>query len=149
MADENSSKLVVVGVDGSAGSVAALRWAADYAQATGATVHAVIAWHYPDAGGGPPVGHAPAPVRQESEQHIQAALDQAVGQAFPDGAPAGVQTRISYGHPAQVLIDESKTASLLVVGSRGHSAFAGLLLGSVSIHCVTGAFCPVTVVRTA
>jgi nucleotide-binding universal stress UspA family protein len=149
MADESSSKQVVVGVDGSAGSVAALRWAADYGQATGATVQAVIAWHYPDAGGGPPVGHAPAPVRQESEQHIQSTLDQAVGQAFPDGVPAVVQTRISYGHPAQVLIDESKTASLLVVGNRGHSAFTGLLLGSVSIHCVTGAFCPVTVVRSA
>jgi nucleotide-binding universal stress UspA family protein len=45
-------------------------------------------------------------------------------------------------NPAQVLIDKSKTASLLVVGNRGHSAFTGLLPGSVSIHCVTGAFCP-------
>jgi nucleotide-binding universal stress UspA family protein len=148
MADD-SSKPVVVGVDGSAGSVAALRWAAEYAQATGATLHGVIAWHYPDVAGGPPVGHAPAPVRHEAEEQIQATLDQAVAQAFPGGAPAAVQTRISYGHPAEVLIDESKAASLLVVGSRGHSAFAGLLLGSVSIHCVTGAFCPVTVVRTA
>jgi nucleotide-binding universal stress UspA family protein len=148
MADGDSSNLVVVGVDGSAESVAALRWAAGYAKATGAPVRAVIAWHYPDAAGGPPVGHAPAPVRQESEQRVQAVLDEAVGQAFPGGAANGVETKISYGHPSQVLIDESGTAALLVVGSRGHSAFTGMLLGSVSLRCVTGALCPVTVVRT-
>lgn len=144
---EGGGGLVVVGVDGSQESVAALRWAADYAKAAGATVRAVIAWHYPDTAGGPPVGHAPAPVRQESEQHIQATLDQAVRQVYPDPAAAGVQTRIAYGHPSQALVEASKEASLLVVGSRGHGAFAGMLLGSVSMHCVTGAFCPVTVVR--
>jgi nucleotide-binding universal stress UspA family protein len=58
-----------------------------------------------------------------------------------------VETRIEYGHPAQVLIDASKEADLIVVGASGHGAFTGMLVGSVSIHCVTGAFCPVTVVR--
>jgi len=139
--------LVVVGVDGSGESVAALRWAADYAKAAGATVQALIAWHYPDVAGGAPPGHAPAQVRHETEEHIQATLDQAVRQVYPDPAAAGVQTRIAYGHPSQELVEASKEASLLVVGSRGHGAFAGMLLGSVSMHCVTGAFCPVTVVR--
>ena len=144
---EGDGGLVVVGVDGSEESVAALRWAAYYATAAGATVQALIAWHYPDVAGAAPVGVAPAPVRHESEQRIRATLDQAVRQVYPDPAAAGVQTRVAYGHPSQTLVEASKEASLLVVGSRGHGAFTGMLLGSVSMHCVTGAFCPVTVVR--
>jgi nucleotide-binding universal stress UspA family protein len=46
-----------------------------------------------------------------------------------------------------VLIGESKEADLLVIGHRGHGAFAGMLVGSVSIHCVTHASCPVVVIR--
>ena len=57
------------------------------------------------------------------------------------------ETRLSYGHPAQVLIDESAEADLLVVGHRDREAFTGMLLGSVSVHCVNGAHCPVVVVR--
>jgi nucleotide-binding universal stress UspA family protein len=54
---------------------------------------------------------------------------------------------VGYGHPAQVLIDQSEEAGLLVVGSRGHGAFTGMMLGSVSLYCVTHAHCPVVVVR--
>jgi len=61
---EGGGGLVVVGVDGSEESVAALRWAAGYARAAGATVQALIAWHYPDVAGMAPVGHAPAPIRR-------------------------------------------------------------------------------------
>ena len=74
-------------------------------------------------------------------------LAKAVGAVYPDGSAASVETRVAYGHPAQVLIDESKDADLLVVGSHGHGAFTGMLVGSVSIHCVTNASCPVVVVR--
>jgi len=144
---EGDGGLVVVGVDGSEESVAALRWAGAYAKATGATVRALIAWHYPDVAGMAPVGHAPAPIRHESLQHVQDTLDQAVRKVYPDPAAAGAQTRIAYDHPSQALVEASREASLLVVGSRGHGAFTGMLLGSVSMHCVTGAFCPVTVVR--
>ena len=110
-------------------------------------MQALIAWHYPDVAGAPPVGHAPPPIRHESEEHIRATLDQAVRKVYPDPAAAGVQTRVTYGHPSLALVEASKEASLLVVGSRGQGAFTGMLLGSVSMHCVTGAFCPVTVVR--
>lgn len=140
-------RLVVVGVDGSAQSVAALRWAARYAAATGAVLRAVMAWHYPSAAAQPPVGVTLASVRSETEAVMQKALDDAVAQAFGDQPVGGLETRISYGHPAEVLIDASKEADLLVVGSSGHGAFTGMLVGSVSIHCVTSAFCPVTVVR--
>jgi nucleotide-binding universal stress UspA family protein len=137
--------LVVVGVDGSEQSVSALHWAARYAAATGAAVRAVLAWHYPAAAGQAPTGLAPHAVREETERSRQDTLEHAIGQAFPGGA--GVEARVSYGHPAQVLIEESKEADLLVVGSHGHGAFTGMLVGSVSIHCVTSAYCPVTVVR--
>ena len=51
------------------------------------------------------------------------------------------------GHPAPLLVKASSGADLLVVGSRGHGEFAGMLLGSVSEHCVTNAHCPVLVLR--
>ena len=137
---------VVVGVDGSAESVAALGWAARYAQQAGATVRAVLAWHYPGAVGGPPV--EVSPLRHETEQQMQNRLNEAVAQVYPGPAQGDVQAKISYGHPAEVLIDESRDADLLVVGHRGHGGFPGMHIGSVSIHCVNAAHCPVTVVRT-
>jgi nucleotide-binding universal stress UspA family protein len=142
----SGQELVVVGVDGSAESVAALAWAARYGSASGARVRALLAWHYPGAVGGPPVEKAPEAVRDHTEEQMQATLDEAVAKAVPGQEPA-VETAKGYGHPAQVLIDASKEADLLVVGSRGHGAWTGMLVGSVSIHCVTGAFCPVVVVR--
>lgn len=143
--NNDDRQTVLVGVDGSEESVAALRWAADYAKATGAVVRAVMAWHFP-AAVGVPVGQAPKEIRQEAEQQQQRALAEAITGVYPDPV-AGVQSELCYGHAAQVLIDESKDADLLVVGCRGHGAFAGMLLGSVSIHCVQNAACPVTVVR--
>lgn len=147
--NKNERRLVVVGVDGSSQSVAALRWAARYAEATGAVVRAVLAWHYPTAAGLPPVGLAPAPVRSEIEARLRSVLEDAVAQAFPGDASDGVEKKLSSGHAAQILIDESREADLLVVGKSGHGAFTGMLAGSVSIHCVTGAHCTVTVVQSA
>jgi nucleotide-binding universal stress UspA family protein len=54
---------------------------------------------------------------------------------------------IEEGHPAPLLVEASRGAALLVVGSRGHGEFAGMLLGSVSEHCVSNAHSPVVVVR--
>ena len=139
-------ELVVVGVDGSAESVAALAWAARYASATGARVQALLAWHYPGVVGEPPVEKVPDSVRAQTQQQEQATLDEAVTKAI-HGQPAGVEKSMGYGHPAEVLINASKEADLLVVGSHGHRAWQGMLLGSVSLHCVTGASCPVVVVR--
>ena len=137
---------VVVGVDGSAESVAALGWAARYAQQAGATVRAVLAWHYPGAVGGPPI--EVSPLRHETERQMQDRLGEAVAQVYPGPAQGDVEAKVSYGHPAEVLIGESRDADLLVVGHRGHGGFPGMHLGSVSIHCVNHSECPVTVVRT-
>jgi nucleotide-binding universal stress UspA family protein len=148
MSDENGQQqVVVVGVDGSDESIAALGWARRYAEATGATVRAVLAWHFPTAAGQPPEGLAPASIRKEAEENLRSQLSEAVAKVYPDPSGARLETRLSYGHPAQVLIDQSAEADLLVVGRRGRGAFTGMLLGSVSVHCVNGAHCPVVVVR--
>lgn len=140
-------QVVVVGVDGSAESIAALNWASDYATAMGAMVRAVLVWQHPAAVGQGPVGLAPGAVTEEVEQRMLGDLAEHVAKVAQDPPAARIETRVIYGHPAQVLIDESADASLLVVGSRGHGAFTGMLVGSVSIHCVTSASCPVVVVR--
>ena len=148
MADEGGARqVVVVGVDGSAESIAALGWARNYATASGAKVRAVHAWHYPAAFGIAPVGKAPPSVTAEVEQRMRDDLAAAVAQVYGGQGDAQVETALRYGHPVEVLIDESKNADLLVVGHRGHGAVTGMLFGSVSIHCVTSAACPVVVVR--
>ena len=138
-------ELVVVGVDGSAESVAALRWAARYAAASGARVQALLAWHYPGAVGGPPMEKAPEATHEQTDAQMHETLDAAIAKAGQEAA--GVEKHTAYGHPAQALIEASNEADLLVVGRHGHGAFRGMLLGSVSIHCVTGAHCPVVVIR--
>jgi nucleotide-binding universal stress UspA family protein len=142
--DGGKTPQVVVGVDGSAESVAALKWAAAYKAATGADIHAVLAWHYPSAVG-PAPGVAPESVSDEVRAEMTEHLTAAIKAAAPD---AEIDQHITYGHPVQVLIDASSSADLLVVGSRGHGAFHGMLVGSVSIGCVTHAHCPVVVVRS-
>jgi nucleotide-binding universal stress UspA family protein len=147
--ESTGQQLVVVGVDGSAGSVAALDWVRHYAAATGARVQAILAWHYPGAVGGPPMEVAPDSVHHQTEEQERQTLNEAVTKVYGGPAPAGVEATLGYGHPAEVLIEASKEADLLVVGRRGHRAFAGMLLGSVSLHCVVSAACPVVVVRSA
>ena len=142
-----SAPQVVVGVDGSAESISALKWAAGYAAATGATITAVLSWHYPAAYGPAPVGVAPKVVSDEVRTHMQQTLDKALTEVFGTAAPENVETKLAYGHPAAALVEESRHADLLVLGHRGHGAFHEMLVGSVSMHCVTYAACPVVVVR--
>ena len=142
-----AGQVVVAGVDGSAESIAALDWAVRHGRATGATVRAVHAWHYPAAAGVAPVGVTPAPVEAQVEQRLRADLEKAVDQVCPDPSEPRPEIRLHYGHPADALIEESQDASLLVVGHRGHRAITGLLMGSVAFQCISSASCPVVVVR--
>ena len=136
--------VVVVGVDGSEASKDALRWAIRYARMAGATVHAVTAWHYPAS-----VGWAASPVilEMDLEGEARQALKQTVEYVVATEGPVTIQTRVVEGPPALILLKAATDADLLVVGSRGHGAFAGMVLGSVSEHCVHHANCPVVVVR--
>jgi nucleotide-binding universal stress UspA family protein len=137
---------IVVGVDGSASSKAALRWAITQAELTGASVEAITGWHYPVT-----VGSAWAPVAgladTDFEQIAVRLLSQAVAEVTDPASKVDVSTTVRQGNAAQVLLDASKDADLLVVGSRGHGGFAEALLGSVSQHCVHHATCPVVIIR--
>jgi nucleotide-binding universal stress UspA family protein len=139
----------VAGIDGSPSSVRALRWAIRQAGLTGAAVDAVIAWHYPElaaAGGFAMVTGAvePADELQESASKIVADV---ISSTLDPASDVPVRARVDQGHAAQVLLDASAGADLLVVGSRGHGGFAEALLGSVSQHCVQHASCPVVIIR--
>ena len=138
---------IVAGVDGSPSSMSALRWAVRQAALTGAAVDAVIAWHYPVAVGG--YGWAPTGVKETSTSRKtqRRSLPTRSAAASDPGGGVPVHARVAEGNPAQVLIDASDGADLLVVGSRGHGGFTEALLGSVSQHCVHHAHCPVVVIR--
>ena len=139
---------IVAGVDGSASSVSALRWAVRQAGLTGAAVDAVIAWHYPIVGGG---GYGLAPMATaggfDFRENAEKVLADAISAAVDPGSGVPVRPRAVQGDPVQVLLDASDGADLLVVGSRGHGGFTEALLGSVSQHCVHHAHCPVVVIR--
>lgn len=144
--EESSSKpVVLVGVDGSANSVKALRAAIQEAQWRGAEVHAMNAWTYPYVYGMEGAGFIVN--ASTMEEAASAALENAIVEACPiEAQRASIQRFIVGGSPAQSLIAESKNAELLVVGARGHGGFIGLLLGSVSSQVVKHAHCPVLVV---
>src|SRR5258708_26147942 len=101
---EGKTETVVVGVDGSPESEHALAWAACYAWAVGARVHAVLAWHYPSVAGGAPPGIAPASVTSELEQSRYEILDNAIAPACGDKPALQIERRVAYRQPAPPLI---------------------------------------------
>jgi nucleotide-binding universal stress UspA family protein len=134
---------IVVGVDGSPSSKAALRWALEQARRVGGRVQAVAAWEYAAYS-----GWVSAYPLEDFAGAAGKVLAESVTEALgTEPADVEVLESVMAGHPAQVLIDASARAGLLVVGCRGHGAFAGTLLGSVSQHCAQHARCPVVVVR--
>lgn len=134
---------IVVGVDGSPESVAALRWAKKLAVPLGATIKAVSVWHL-DMFFGPFAISA-----RDGESIMREVLEDALAEAFGDDPPEGLIEECRTGRPSEILLQEGESAQLLIVGSRGHGGFAGLLLGSVSSSCAAHASCPVLVVRAA
>lgn len=133
---------IVVGVDGSQQATRALRWAVDHAGPDD-TLIVTYAWHVPPAETLEAPTFNPADIEVEARKLVRDVIDEVVGDRTD--APA-VETVIEHGHSGRVLIDASDKADLLVVGSRGHGGFVGLLLGSVSTYVVHHARCPVVVV---
>lgn len=141
---------IIVGIDGSQASGIVLRWALREAAIHGDSVTAVHAYLPLDATWAalPEVALASIPVEtfeQEAKQRAQATLDDCVVAVDTD---VDVRRQVVAGRPADVLIEASRDADLLVVGSRGHGGFRGLLLGSVSHQVVTHAVVPTVVVPT-
>lgn len=134
---------IVVGVDGSEPSQLALRWAEQLATCFDCRIEAVIAWSFPSA-----YGFA-LPDGWDPQHDAQTSLEDAVDAAFEGARPNGLELLVRRGLPAKVLLDAGVGARMLIVGSRGHGGFAGLLLGSVSSVVAEHAHCPVLVVHPA
>ena len=133
--------LIVVGVDDSAGAKEALRFALGEARLRRASLRAVHA--IGSFGSYPSLAVDVAAVHRAAEELVESATSEATA----EGEDIEIERRVVEGAPGVVLVDESRGADLLVVGSRGHGGFAGLLLGSVSQQCAHHAECPVVIVR--
>lgn len=155
VSEESQPPAVVVGVDGSASSNEALRWALGEARLRKAPLRALHAWIYLHALVPPLVGY---PYTRETinptaldaaaagKQGAEAILDQALA-TVGDLDDIALTRLIVQDSPAQALIDAVSAQDRLVVGSRGRGGFAGLLLGSVSQQCAQHAPCPVVIVH--
>ena len=143
--DPGRLERIVVGVDGSEEALHALRWAVDLARSVGAEVEVATAYHYTPVGVGSPwVPVMPVVSQQDMRTVAREVVDDAVRRV--DAADVVVERTVCEGSPAQRLQDRAQDADLLVVGSRGHGGFAGLLLGSVSRKCLVHPVGPVAVV---
>ena len=138
---------VLVGVDGSADSLTALRWAMRWALVRGAEIRVLAAfstiapWTTP---GVLDLGALDA-AREDTRSRARAAID-AVRTSAPELRDVPVSLLVEPGPTAAQLVRHSAAADLLVVGSRGRSAVASALVGSVALHCVSSAECPVAVI---
>lgn len=138
-ASEQARRRIVVGVDGSAPSKAALAWAVSEAGLTGAAVEAVTVYY-----------GFPMPIHDIDYKRLaQHVLDDAIGDVARTGQPVEVIARVVEGNAARVLVDVAATADLLVIGSRARNEFTEALLGSVAKQCIHHATCPVVVIRAS
>ena len=136
---------IVVGVDGSRTSAAALEWALAQAARTGAHVEAIACWLWPAA---------PWQTAQDVDVDLATATAHALHEvvaaavaAVPGVQDVRVRELVLCGHPSTLLVERARAADLLVVGTRGHSGGPIGRIGSVSLHCVVQARCPVLVVQ--
>jgi nucleotide-binding universal stress UspA family protein len=131
---------IVVGIDGSKHSRAALLWAVDEARCHAGQVTALFAWQVPF------LSFPGAFDPEDLEKTAKDFLVETVSEIVP--APAvPLRTIVAEGDPTESLVEASKGANLLVLGIRGRSPFAGLLLGSVSQGAAATAGCPVVLVK--
>jgi nucleotide-binding universal stress UspA family protein len=151
-ANSRGTGRIVVGVDGSAGSLTALAWAVTEARLRGSSLHVVMAWQRPPSIGAANIwGMGMDPSLNDQSLMASATSDEASRLAAEAvrAEEVPVSSEAVEGHPAGVLLRLAEDADLLVVGARGHGGFAGALLGSVSHHVVTHTRCPVVVIPGA
>ena len=140
---------IIVGVDGSESSVRAAQWAVEEASLRGVAVRLITAFQVPATwlGMGEALGATMTTSVSEEDLRGYGAstiADVVAKLDLPSGVEVIADPRM--GNPSDVLIDASKTAAILVVGSRGHGDIGSVLLGSTGMHCVHHASCPVVVV---
>ena len=139
--------MIVAGVDGSKCSHSALRFALNEARIRHAKLRIVVVWHVPLAAYG--AGWAPPPphLLEDSEAAANEVLEEALQLLKDEAGSVEIEPAVREGQAANVLVEESAKAELLVLGSRGRGGFRELMLGSVSQQCAHHARCPVTIVR--
>jgi nucleotide-binding universal stress UspA family protein len=140
------SNIVLVGVDGSPESAAALEYAVAEADRRGARLR-VVSTYFPEYsvhGHSRPVTAAEPAIEVDVEAQVRRMVEEALA---GDAVAPPVEIVVAAGPAAGVLIDMSGEVDVLIVGHRGRGGFASMLLGSVGLHCVLHARCPVIVVR--
>ena len=142
---------IVVGVDGSDPGRAALRWAIEEAKVRNAAVVAVHVWSFypavpPETFDGVPAPMTVPDAGEAIEADSRRLLDRELEAVSQEAAGVGVEARLVEGNAAEALTDASRDADLLVVGTKGHGALAGALLGSVSQHLAHHPPCPLVLV---
>jgi len=139
---------ILVGVDGSLHSLQALKYARRVAESMRLPLKVVSVWHYRASGFGlPPIGMVPVPLDAEPEAQARKVLADAGFTVLSDMTTVPFETAVLEGETAEVLINESRSSEMLVVGSRGLGNVSAMLLGSVSAPCAQRAHCPVLVVH--
>lgn len=145
-----SIRKILVGVDGSDKSIAALRWAAEFAAQQGSAIHVLTAWQTPF----PTIELIAiglnldlSEINDRPAQIAQYRLEKTIYAVFENLHPANVDSSIEEGYAGLLLVEKSADFDLLVLGNRGHSPMIETLLGSVSTHCVAHAHCPVVIVK--
>lgn len=143
-AGEPTYSRVVVGVDGSSSSRRALECAGRYARLAGAHVEAIFTWEPPEMFG-VRLGYVPEGwnPQEEMDKHLSEIVDE----VFGAHRPTDLRLIAEEGHAAQTLLRRSHGATMLVVGSRGHTGLGNLAMGSVSAKCAEHARCAVLVVH--
>jgi nucleotide-binding universal stress UspA family protein len=155
--EANRNPAIVVGVDGSAGAREALRWALAEGRLRNAPVRVVHAWTFGYIGAGVDgygawggaLGAYTSLGIDLNDLHRAAEdlLERAIADVGEESDGVQIERLVVQGTPAEVLVHAAAPSDLLVVGSRGHGGFVGLLLGSVSQQCVHHARSPVVVVH--
>ncbi len=133
---------VIVGIDGSPQAQVALAWAVDEARLHGLGLRVIHAFPALVSFFGTTAHEYYPQVEAEARAMFEKTLATA-----PPMDDLHVERTLEPGNPAEILVEASRGASLLVVGHRGRGAFRGMFLGSVSMHCVQQGHCPVVVVR--
>ena len=137
---------ILVGYDGSPGATAAVAWALDEAGRTGAPVRLAYAFDWPPVVM-TPVDPATVWPAEDARGNAKTVLNRAVAEAASRHPHVPVTAHLLEGRAAPLLREQSRHASLVVLGSRGHGGFTGLLLGSISQQLLHHSHCPVAVVR--
>jgi len=139
---EGTSRRIVVGIDGSECSLAALQWAARQAQLTDSPLEVCMSWERLQYG----LGFV-LPDSFDPESEARTLLDDEINKIRIAFSGVEFSPVLVEGHPAPALVEATRGADLLVVGSHGYGAFTGMMLGSVSEYCVQHVSCPITIVR--